>query len=157
MVNTFHPLFVHFPIALLVTAGFVALIDLINSKLQLKKVVLWNLIFAALGSIITVASGFRDGDVIPHNQTIHDIMEVHEHIGVTVLIISTLLTIWFILRYTRITKSENILFVLILWIALGLASYNGFLGGKMVFDNGAGIKPMQKTFLLENHDHDFED
>ncbi len=55
-------------------------------------------------------------------------------------------------RYSKMRKIENIFFVLILWIALALVSYNGYLGGKMVYDNGAGIKPMQKTFLLEDQD-----
>lgn len=153
MVNTIHPFFVHFPIALLIIAGVVAFIDLLKSNYKLKKVVLWNLIFAAFGAIITVVSGLRDANVIPHNETIHEIMEIHEKIGITVLIITSILTLWIILRNAKMKKPEKILFVLILWIALGLVSYNGYLGGKMVYDHGAGIKPMQKTFLLEDHDH----
>jgi uncharacterized membrane protein len=154
MVTTIHPLFVHFPIALLIITGVIALIDILNSKFQLKKVVLWNLIFAFLGTVITVASGIRDAGLIPHNLTIHKIMEVHEHIGISVLIITSVLLEWFILRRTKMKKLENVLFVLVLWVALALVSYNAYLGGKMVFDNGAGIKPMQKTFQLEDHDHD---
>jgi len=37
MVNTFHPLFVHFPIALLIVSGIIALIDLLKGNEQLKK------------------------------------------------------------------------------------------------------------------------
>lgn len=154
MVNTFHPLFVHFPIALLIVTGIIALIDLLNGKFQLKKVILWNLIFAALGTIITVVSGFIDADVIPHNLTIHEIMEVHEHIGISLLIVTSILSVWIVFRFSKMKKSENILFVIVLWVALILVSYNGFLGGKMVYDNGAGIKPMQKGFLLENFHHE---
>jgi len=37
MVNTFHPLFVHFPIALLIVSVIIALIDLLKGNEQLKK------------------------------------------------------------------------------------------------------------------------
>lgn len=154
MADTFHPLFVHFPIALLIVAGIIALIDLLKSKFQLKRIVLWNMIFAAAGTIITVITGFWDAGIIPHNHTIHEIMEVHEQIGISILIIASVLSTWLIIRISRMKKIENILFVIVLWIALALVSYNGYLGGKMVYDNGAGIKPLQKTFLLEDHDND---
>jgi uncharacterized membrane protein len=156
MVNTIHPMLVHFPIALLIVTGIIALIDLLISKYQLKKMVLWNLVFAAIGTVFTVISGFKDANVIPHNETIHEIMELHEKIGIVILVITIILSVWIFLRYSKMKKTENILFVLILWIALAFAGYNGYLGGKMVYDNGAGIKPMQKAFLLEDKDHDHD-
>lgn len=160
MVNTIHPIFVHFPIALLIITGIIALIDLLFSKYQLKKIILWNLLFASTGTIFTVASGLRDAGVIPHNEIIHEIMELHEKIGIVILIISSVLTAWIIIRISKMNKLENFLFVFVLWVALALVSYNGYLGGKMVYDNGAGIKPMQKTFLLKDkdyeHKHDHE-
>ncbi len=36
MVNTFHPLFMHFPIALLIVTGIIVLIDLLKSKYHKK-------------------------------------------------------------------------------------------------------------------------
>lgn len=154
MVEIYHPMFVHFPIALLSVTAIIGLIDVFQKKYDLKNVIKWNLIFAALGSLVAVITGFRDAGVIPHNLTIHLIMEQHEHIGVAVLVLSVLLSAWIILRSSKMKKAEHLIFVLMLWAGLVLVSYNGYLGGKMVFDNGAGIKPMQKTFLLEDHDHD---
>lgn len=153
MVNTFHPLFVHFPIALLALAGIAALVDILQSKYQLKKVVLWNLIAGTIGAGIAVISGLRDASVIPHNQTIHEILEVHERIGIAILTLSTILSVWFILRKLKMKKVENLVFVLAIWIGLALVGYTGYLGGKMVYDNGAGIKPMQSTFPAEDHEH----
>ena len=153
MVNTFHPLFVHFPIALLTLAGIVALVDVLQSKYQLKKVVLWNLIAGTIGAGITVLSGLRDASVIPHNETIHEILEVHEKLGIAILILSIILSVWFIIRYLKMKRIENLLFVLVLWFGLAMVGYTGFLGGKMVYDNGAGIKPMQSTFPAEGHEH----
>ena len=153
MVNTYHPLFVHFPIALLVIAGIVALVNILQSKYQLKNVILWNLTAGTLGAAIAVFSGFRDAGVIPHNETIHEILEVHEKIGIAIFVLSALLSIWFFIRRIKMKKIENILFVLVLWLGIGLVGYAGYLGGKMVYDNGAGIKPMQKTFPVEEHEH----
>ncbi len=108
MVNTIHPIFVHFPIALLIVTGIIALINLLKSKYQLKKVVLWNLIFAAIGTIFTFVSGIKDANVIPHNKTIHEIMEVHEKIGISILIITSILSVWIIIRIFKMKKRENI-------------------------------------------------
>lgn len=157
MVNTFHPLFVHFPIALLIVSGIIALIDLLKGNNQLKKIVLWNLIFALISSIFTISSGFFDANAIPHNEVIHEIMEVHEKIGISLFAVTFILTMWIIIRISKMTKLENLLFVIILWMAMALVSYNSFLGGKMVYDNGAGIKPMQNLFMhdeAEEHNHD---
>lgn len=154
MVNTIHPLFVHFPIAFIIAAGIIAIIDLIKNSSQLKKVLLWFLIFGAIGAFSAAVSGVIDANAIPHNSIIHEIMKVHQAIGITISIVSCLLAIWLLFRISKMNKIENILFVLVLWVVLALVTYNGYLGGKMVYDNGAGIKPMQKTFLLEDHDHD---
>ena len=157
MVNTFHPLFVHFPIALLIVSGIIALIDLLKANEQLKKIILWNLIFALISFIFTISLGFIDANAIPHNEIIHKIMEVHEKIGILLFAITFILTMWLIIRISKMAKLENLLFVILLWFAMALVSYNGYLGGKMVYDNGAGIKPMQNSFILdeaEEHEHE---
>jgi uncharacterized membrane protein len=153
MVNTFHPLFVHFPIALLILAGIAALTDTIKSSSQLRKVVVWNLLAATLGAGLAVIVGLRDASVIPHNETIHEIMELHEKMGFIVFIFSLCLSLWFLTRYQHMKKIENIFFIVALWVSITLIGYTGYLGGKMVYDNGAGIKPMQETFHSEGHDH----
>lgn len=156
MVETYHPMFVHFPIALIVITGIVALVDVLQPKYQLKKVILWNLVAGAIFSAVAVISGLRDASVIPHNETIHEILEVHEKIGITILILSTVLSVWFYIRQLKMKKIENLLFVLIIWFGMALIVYTGYLGGKMVYDHGAGIKPMQKTFPIENHENNEE-
>jgi len=154
MVTTYHPMFVHFPIALLVIAGIVALIDFLQPNYHLKKVILWDLVAGTIGACIAVLSGLRDASVIPHNETIHAILEVHEDFGKAILILSTVLSIWFLIRQLKMKKIENLIFVLIIWFGMAMIGYTAYLGGKMVYDNGAGIKPMQKTFPIEDHDHD---
>jgi len=84
-------------------------------------------------------------------------MEVHEKIGILLFAITFILTMWLIIRISKMAKLENLLFVILLWFAMALVGYNGYLGGKMVYDNGAGIKPMQNSFILqeaEKHEHE---
>ncbi|PIX35437.1 MAG: hypothetical protein COZ21_06420 [Bacteroidetes bacterium CG_4_10_14_3_um_filter_31_20] len=123
----------------------------------MKKIILWNLIFALISFIFTISLGFIDANAIPHNEIIHKIMEVHEKIGILLFAITFILTMWLIIRISKMAKLENLLFVILLWFAMALVSYNGYLGGKMVYDNGAGIKPMQNSFILqeaEKHEHE---
>ena len=153
MVSVFHPMFVHFPIALLILAGIASIIDFSSQKYDLKTVILWNLIAGTLGSLIAVLSGFRDSEVIPHNEVIHAIMEIHEKLGVTIAVLSFVLSGWFFMRKSLMKRIENLYFVLAMSCVIIIILINSFLGGKMVYDNGAGIKPMEKYFQVDSHEH----
>ena len=50
--------------------------------------------------------------------------------------------------------SELAVFVLLLVFAAGLTGYQAHLGGRMVYEYGAGVIPMEPILQEQDHEHD---
>jgi uncharacterized membrane protein len=159
-----HPAIVHFPIALLLSADLFALISLFAKKEFFKEVAFWNLLLGVTGTIAAVFTGLIEEQNLVHNEEIHQVLVKHKFTGFGILILSFALLTWVWMRKNKFGKKEYILWVLFLAFDTLMIFYQGFLGGKMVFEQGAGVKPMelhieQKGGSMHNHsnsghDHD---
>jgi uncharacterized membrane protein len=138
-----HPAIVHFPIALLTIAALFGLISLFTKKEFFKEVAFWNLLLGVIGAIAAVLTGLIQEQTLVHNEEIHQILVKHEMNGFIILILSFTLLTWAWVRKNKFTRKEHSLWVLFLLIGTSLIFYQGFLGGKMVFEHGAGVKPME--------------
>lgn len=85
--ESLHPLVVHFPIALLLTAVCVDLAALVLKRPALHRVALWNLTLGTIGAGVAVLSGLRAGDVAKHSFEIWHVMELHKRLGFITLIL----------------------------------------------------------------------
>lgn len=156
-----HPVFVHFPIALFPTAFLFFVLGRItgNKSLHLGgRVCLW---LATAGAAMAVVTGLIAEDSIPHNDVIHNIMQTHMIIGYWIIGLGIVLSGWSFWQRDHCPKG--------FWGFIGLlalANYfvfqNGDLGGRMVFIEGAAVKPavsvitpkpMEKEPKTEHHDH----
>ncbi|MDP4266688.1 MAG: DUF2231 domain-containing protein [Bacteroidota bacterium] len=140
MVTTIHPMFIHFPIALIILAGILAIIDFSYQKKDLKEIILWNLITGSIGALIAVLTGIIDSNAINQSEAMHSIMEIHEKLGYSVLIISIILSVWFLWRRKIMQRKENLYFVLSLSGIMTIIVMTGYVGGKTVYNYGAGVK-----------------
>jgi uncharacterized membrane protein len=138
-----HPAIVHFPIALLTVAAFFAVISLVSKKELFKALAFWNLLLGVIGAITAVLTGLMEERTLVHNVAIHKILEKHEMNGILILVLSFTLLTWYLVRKNKFRKNEYILWVLFLVISAAMTFYQGYLGGKMVFGEGAGVKPME--------------
>ena len=59
------------------------------------------------------------------------------------MILSQILLTWYWVRKNKFGRKEYILWVSLLVIVPVMIIYQGFLGGRMVYDEGAGVKPME--------------
>ena len=139
-----HPLVVHFPIALLITAFLLETLAILLGRpawphhpLHLPKadppsaggpegqdqvvgwhrIALWNLGLGTLGALAAVISGRMAGAVAKHSWEIHQVMELHERLGYAVLSLAigvTGLRVFLMDRLGRIGRRVS-------WLALGLA------------------------------------
>ncbi len=147
--ETIHPIIVHFPIALLLTAAFISLLAVIFKKKrdELKIVLYWILILGAISVLAALFSGlYEDGRVI-HDNAIHQIMEVHKRLGFVIASAFVLITLWFIIRKRKIQFRELLIITLLLIGTSSVLVYSAYLGGKMVYEEGAGVKPMEKYIM----------
>jgi uncharacterized membrane protein len=153
-----HPAIVHFPVALLTIAAFFGVLSLFSKKEFFKETAFWNLLIGVIGAIVAVLTGLIEEQILAHNDEIHRILVRHKFTGFGILIASFVLLIWVWVRKNKFGKGEYIAWVFFLVLGTAAVFYQGFLGGKMVFEQGAGVKPMEQNIEDEpgsgkTHDH----
>lgn len=131
-----HPMFVHFPIALLMVGFLADTVYLFFKKEKcLSKTGLYLLFLGTLAALVAYLSG-NFLTTHPISGSIYNIFENHETFALLTLI-SALLTLT-IRLYVVITKKEEtqIKWMVYVFFAItaGLVSITGFLGGRMVYD-----------------------
>jgi uncharacterized membrane protein len=149
-----HPLLVHFPIAFL-TAFFV--LDVVASLLKKphwRNIASYFLYFGAVGVIFTVIAGFIAAYSVIHSETVHQIMERHEHFGLSVLILSVILSAWRLKSGAALMGGANNLFLILSGLMCVLMTLGADLGGLMVYNYGTAVHVAQP--MEDCHHHEAE-
>lgn len=152
-----HPLFVHFPIALLLTAiVFYLLGGILFRRESLLNTGKWTLFVGTLSAAATVWTGLQAANTVDHGGDIHQTMMAHQYLGFAILGISIVLSAWVIFTKANLPQKGKKLFFIVL-ILLGLVIIQqSDLGGRMVFLNGVGVG--KKSMMQEQaHGHEAMD
>ena len=161
--DNIHPLLVHFPIALLSSFFVVNLITHFVKKDTLVTVASWLLYLGAFSAIFTVLAGFSAAETVAHSESVHDIMEHHEDIGVSILSLSLGLAAWR-LRSGVLQGWKNGVFLTLTVLLFGLIIQGADLGGLMVYKYGVAVHKTSVEALIteirttaeEHHHHDHD-
>jgi uncharacterized membrane protein len=137
-----HPVFVHFPIALFPAALLFYGLGAVLEKRSLLVSGRGCLYLAAVSVITAVATGLRAEATLKHNEAIHHLMETHKTLGLTILALSLLLTGWTFWQRDQRPRAFWAYFCVLTFTTLAVQQ-NADLGGRMVFTQGAGVKPTQ--------------
>ena len=139
--QNYHPLFVHFPIALLTAAWLLTVLGLVLRRESLHDAATWSLVLGGLGAAAAAFTGLRgSATVTPHNFEISELMELHEHLGLAVAWGTGALILWRVLR-RRVWPAQRLEQAgqtALLTLIVGLVSYGAYLGGRMVYEYGVG-------------------
>ena len=133
-----HPLIVHFPIALLLTAVALDASALLLKQPGLHRVALWNLALGTLAAAAAVWSGLRAEEVAKHSFDIWQVMERHEKLGIATLSIAALVSVWRCIRRDALRPWERVLTLALLLALVGTLAYGAHLGGRLVYEFGVG-------------------
>src|SRR5688572_5385091 len=156
-----HPAIVHFPVALISVAAIFAVLSLFRNKDFFKKIAFWNLFIGTIGALAAVLSGLMELKHLVHDDAIHTILEKHEYTGFAILILSLTLLTWYWIRKNKFGQKEYTAWVLFLVLGLLMVTYQGYLGGRMVFEKGAGVEPMEsqleKSAVSHSHSKSVHD
>ena len=133
-----HPLIVHFPIALLLTAAALDAAALLFKRPGLHRVALWNLALGTLAAAAAVWSGLRAEDIAKHSFEIHEVMELHEKLGIATLSAGGLVTLWRLVRRDALRPWERACTLALLLALVGTLAYGAHLGGRLVYEFGVG-------------------
>jgi uncharacterized membrane protein len=142
--DNIHPLLVHFPIAFLSAFFALDLVGTLAKKTQWRIAASWLLYFGTVATVFTVISGFMAADSVAHGDNVHDLMERLEQIGIVVLIIAVLLSIWRIASGGLIRGAANGFFLTLTVLLCGLMVWGSDLGGLMVYKYGVGVEAVKQ-------------
>ncbi len=151
-----HPLFVHFPIALLMIGGVLFFACYFFDMREMLITAKWNLILGSLASVAAVITGLIAASTIPHNQEIHEAMTIHRNFMIVVALLSLSLGGYLYLKKEVFAMHKNLIFLGCLALMLGLLTVGADFGGKMVFKYGAGTELFKKVNQESEGGHDHE-
>lgn len=133
-----HPLVVHFPIALLVTAVALDGAAFLLRRPALHRVALWNLALGALAAGAAVWTGLQAAEIAKHSFEIHHVMELHERLGIVTASLAGLITLWRLARRDALRLWERAATTALLLALAGTLACGAHLGGRLVYEFGVG-------------------
>ncbi len=153
-VPNWHPILVHFTIALLTTAVllFVVLVTANRRRPMggLETVANWNLWLGVGVTALTIAAGLQAEATVAHDEPAHIAMENHEYWALGTASFFALLAVWNAFRVRR-HGSVSLAFVALLLVGLFGLTSTGLRGANLVFGHGVGVKALPN--LSEEHEH----
>jgi len=153
IIPNWHPVFVHFTIALLIIATLFHIIAVFNNKsttyYQFESVANWNLWTGAVFAVFTVIAGWFAYNSVEHDTPSHLAMMDHRNWALGTAVLFIVLAIWSFRRAKK-TVAISWLIVLPLIIASGLLGITGWKGAELVYRYGLGVMSLPNTGA---HDH----
>lgn len=149
-----HPSLVHFPIALLAAFFLLELFGTIFRKERLRLAASTMLYCGALGAIAAAAAGLYAASIVPHGQDVHEIMEWHERLGITVTSLALILSLWRWLAKSVIDGIAEALHLFLAAIMVVCMVFGADLGGLMVYEYGVAVRTLQNAEANAQHRHE---
>lgn len=149
--DNIHPLLVHFPIAFLTTFLAIDLLGAVTKKSHWRSIASCLLYLGTVAALFTVLAGFNAASSVTHGQNVHDIMENHEHFGVSVLSLATVLSVWRLKSHGLIQDGANVLFLILSALLVSVMILGADLGGLMVYHYGVAVDAV--TIPVDGHIH----
>ncbi len=158
-----HPIFVHFPIALLTLFFIADLLGSLFAKLEWRKFASGALYSGTFFSLLTVIAGYQAAHSIPHNDMVHTIMLRHQAFGISVTVLAFILSLRRYFSADTFLASKTLGHLSLSALLVILLTLGADLGGLMVYQYGAAVTPSlsEKNLILHdsltppshNHDH----
>lgn len=156
IIPNWHPVFVHFTVALLFIAATIHLLSrfLPNGELanQLTIVARWNLWLGVGFTLLTVAAGWYAYNTVAHDAPSHITMTKHRNWAMATFTLFLVIAGW---EYylSRRGKSKNWLFTRLLVIAAGSLLSTAWRGGELVYRHGLGVMALPQAEIGHEHSH----
>lgn len=157
--DNLHPLFVHYPIALFTAFLLAEFLGVVLKNEGLKSAASYTLYFGSIAALVTVLAGFQAASTVEHNEVVHAIMARHMALGLVVLIIATVLSLWRLYVRRRFSPGAQLLHLILALILTVVIAFGADLGGLMVYKYGVGGQAVkiERARLLEGGAHHMEE
>ena len=166
IIPNWHPIFVHFTVALTSIATFFFCLGFVLQNINFGKellvagrLCLWA---GALAAIATVTAGFIAYYTVSHDTPSHEAMIIHRNWALTTLSVVLITAIWSIYIWLK-NKTIGVFFLLAMVSAFLLVTITAWHGAELVYRYGLGVQSLPKEShaghahhlkAKENHDSD---
>jgi len=162
IIPNWHPIFVHFTVALLSLAvGLFVVTPFVKKPLkeQWQTVSRWLLWFGAGFTIITGITGLYAYNTVVHDTPAHLAMTDHRNWAVATMVLFSALVVWSIVWELK-KRPLGMAFMVCIVIAGGVLASTAWRGGEVVYRYGLGVMSLpnaegdgQDRSHDETHDH----
>lgn len=154
-----HPLLVHFPIALLTLFFLIDVAGSVVDKHHWRLAASWFLYGGTVFAGLTVAAGMQAAATVLHGDDVHEIMETHEHFGLSILILATLLSMWRLFGQKTLHGALNAAYLCAAGLLCVLLALGADLGGLMVYKYGVAVAAARSAHIddVATHQHNHGD
>ena len=136
-----HPRAVHFPIALALVGALFAALGLLRRRPQWIAYGQMSLLLGWLGVMAAIVTGLFDQSAAPQTPAVLALINLHITAGIALFIASGLALYW-PLRNKRLWDAGKARwgYLALLLLIVALVLIEGWLGGKLVYDLGVGVR-----------------
>ncbi|MEA3151538.1 MAG: hypothetical protein QOD56_2477, partial [Gammaproteobacteria bacterium] len=141
IVPGWHPVVVHFPLALIVTAALALSLARVlrgESAGTLAVVGTWNLCLGAVTVFVALSTGLAAVIGLHVDSAARQAISVHVKSAMVTTLLVTLIAVWRGAG-TAANSRPSWFFVLMLWIATSALIVTGYRGGQNVYRHGIGV------------------
>jgi len=159
IVPNWHPIFVHFSVALLSVAAILHLVSHFVTNVeragQYALVGRWNLWLGAGFTLFTIAAGWYAYSTVNHDAPSHAAMKVHRDWALATAAVFFSIVAWEF-HLQRNKRGKSWVFTGLLLVAAGLLVSTAWHGGELVYRYGLGVMSLPKA-EGEGHAHEHSD
>ncbi len=159
IIPNWHPVFVHFTVALLSLAvGLTVITPVIRSPLkeEWRIVARWMLWFGTGFAVLTGFSGLYAYNTVAHDAPSHLAMTDHRNWAIATISLFLVLTVWSIFRIRR-KQLLGPAFAVVMVFAGGVLASTAWRGGELVYRYGLGVMSLPQAEEEEGHAHEDAD
>ncbi len=149
MTIPFHPMLVHFPIALLFASVLFDIASAALTRDSLREAAQWLLGLGLLGGIVAAIAGGQAEEAAEKAGVAEALIETHETLAYMTLGIMTVLFLSRLLLRNRFSTKALIAYFMMATVGLIAVSATGHTGGNLVYEHGAGVHTAQQISVKE--------
>jgi len=135
-----HPLFTHFPIALLSSCLIFDFIGILGKNEQLHRIGWWMQFSGTIGLMATVLSGLFAEATVSIPETARSTFEAHEQIAFVVVASATVLLLWRVSSRMLLPSRMRTLYLLAFAVTVLLMWIGAWYGGELIYTFGVGVQ-----------------
>ena len=139
-IRLWHPILVHFAIALFVVAVLLDLAGAVVGKREYHRAAWFNLVLGALSTIATVGLGMTAEVYSTPTAAAHATLDLHKLLAFSSLAVILLLLVWRYALRSEFPTRGAILYLVVGLTGIGTIGAAGYYGGEMVYQHGTAVR-----------------